>query len=542
MSAASSSDSPAFLSRAARDLRVALALGACHFALSAVFVRQDTFLNNEGIFTFIAARMLPDDPVPVLFLLKLRPPIAALYAGPAALGFDAFGIAHALVAAAAVPLTAVLARALGHERPNLPALVVAASALLLACGAAGVGNADATTLGVLAATCSFAWKRPALAGFLAALLPFARAEMALLTAALALHATIAGGPARLRFWAGLTLPAIVFVGAGAVYHEDPLWLLHHPPHVTHSVPYSEIMGRQMFGGEPHKITLTLLTITPTVGLLIFLRPSVVSWPERTLGGFVLTFVGVLSVLPGTSPLNFGDMPRYVLPSLPFVALLVGSATERLARGLERPAQTAGAIVLAALLVLAHVQDALHGAPALLYGVAAWAAVALLSAVWKRAVPMAVVGIALAGAPLLADATRLRLRRPTPVLGEYLLAEAGPDTTVLTNVPELPLWLARHGGEHVRIHHMIAADQRYELDTLANDAVGQREAAYALLERHWYGPIVWPEEVPDRLRAGTWLALRDDRRTEHILDERQLASRSETIHLGDGIRVVKVLAP
>src|SRR5690606_19312730 len=124
------------------------------------------------------------------------------------------------------------------------------------------------------------------------------------------------------------------------------------------------------------------------------------------------------------------------------------------------------------------QEARQHAPALLLGLIGWSAIALLSATSaRRGVPAAVVVAALATAPLLADATRLVLRRPTTALGEYHLAEADSRTVVLTNVAGLPPWLARNGGEPSRIHHMPAADQRYEPDILTNERVGQREAAY-----------------------------------------------------------------
>lgn len=505
---------------------------------------RDTFLNNEGIFSYIAASILPDDPIPTLFFLKVRPPLAALYAAPAALGFDAFAIVHGLVAAAAVPLTAVLARANGLRWPNLAAMLVAASSLLIACAASGVGNSDALTLGVLAAVCLFAWRRPLLAGVVAAVLPLARAEMTLLVIPLAIYAVLAGAQVRLRFLAGLFAPLVAYAVLGAIYHEDVIWFLHHPPHVTHSVPYSEIMGRQMFGGDPHKVTLTLVTITPAVGMLLFLKPSTLTRPEWTILGFLSLFLGILSVLPGLSPLNFGDMPRYVVPALPFIALLSCRGIETLAdgSGSER-ARTFGVVVLGVLLVVAHFQDAQHDAPALLWAVAGWSAVAVLAASpWHRAVPWLVVALAAVAAPFSMDATRLALRQDTRDLGLYLIAHAERDTQVLTNVPELPLWLERNGGEHLDVHHVLAADQRYELDTLANDAVGQREAAYALLRRHWYGPIVFGEDVEATLRAGTWLALREDARTTHVIDPRWLEGRSETIDLGERVSVVRVTAP
>jgi hypothetical protein len=533
------------LERAGTDIRVAFGLASVVALVAIVAIRTDAFLNNEGIFGYLFAGMVGDDPVATLFFLKSRPPLAAFYALPAALGFDAYAIVHALVAAAAVPLTAVVARSAGQRWPNLPAALVAGSAMLVPCAASGVGNSDGMTLGILAAALLFAWRRPALAGAVCALLPLARAETALLVLALVAHVLVRGGSERWRFLLGLAVPAVVYAAAGAVYHEDALWFVHHPPHVTHRNPQSAIMGRQMFGGEPHMITLNFLLLTPAVGLLVFLRPSRLASMERTFGAFLIVFLGLLSILPAVHPLNFGDMPRYVVPALPFLALLGGRAVESLADGADAATRgrSLGVLALAGMLVVGDLQEARHDAPALLVAVAGWSLIAFVAGTRARsAVPAIVVALSFAAAPLLVRDSRLALREEIPALGRYLIEHQGERPLVLTNVSELPLWLARNGGRQVDIRHMMAADQRYEVETLANEAVGQDEALRALLRRHWYGPIVFEEEIPRLLRSGTWLALWEDARTSHILDFASLRGRSETVELAEMAWIVRVTAP
>ena len=50
-----------------------------------------------------------------------------------------------------------------------------------------------------------------------------------------------------------------------------------------------------------------------------------------------------------------------------------------------------------------------------------------------------------------------------------------------------------------------------------------------------------EELRARLVAGTWLALRDDARTGHVFDESWLDGRTETVRIGDRMRVIRITA-
>jgi hypothetical protein len=197
--------------------------------------------------------------------------------------------------------------------------------------------------------------------------------------------------------------------------------------------------------------------------------------------------------------------------------------------------------LALLFVLAHIQEAQHDAPALLWGVAGWSLVVLLSATSARGLsPLLVVALSVATVPVLLPASRLE-NPETEILGQRLLHDAQPTTIVLTNVAELPLWLERNGGADIDVRHVLAADQRYEIDTLTNDAVGQRARVHALMRAHWYGPVVFSEEIDGLLVPSTWLALRDDARTGHLIDVQAIADRTQRTDLGSGLFILRVVS-
>lgn len=526
--------------------RAALAFGAVTFLVTAALGLRDAFLNNEGLFTYVFAQMAADDPLATLFFLKSRPPLAAFYALPASFGLDAFVVAHAAVASAAVPLTAAAARGLGHLQPNLAGALVGASALLVAAGAAGVGNSDAATLVALATALLVTFDRPALAGLAASVLPTAREEATIFVLALAAYAWT--GRSRrdaVRFSVAVVGPLALYAAAGALYHHDLLWFLHHPAHVTHRVPASGVMGAGLYAGGAERVTLRLLVLTPALLLLPFVRPSRLALAERWLGAAAAVFVVLLTVLPSVSTLNFGDMPRYILPALPIVALLVGRAAETLAtaEGPTRIHSRVASLVLLLLVLEGHRQATATGASGLLWAAAGAAAVFVVAtSALRRSAPLLLLVLACVFGAGSAEATRLSERADTVALGRHILAHAPPGTVILTNVAELPTWVARHGRTDVAVRHLLAADQQFELETLANAEVGQDAALRRLLRRHWYGPIVFPDELEAALEPGTWLALRGDARTGHVLDETWLEGRSETTALEAGTRVVRIEAP
>src|SRR5262245_36556552 len=140
-----------------------------------VAVHAHTFLNNEGVLTWIFAGLMSESPLDMLFLFKARPPISLLYAPVAALGLTPFLWGHVLLAAFAIPVTASLARRFDHESPNLSAALVACSPLYFAGAAAGVQNTDAA-LGLVVVAWLLARERPAVAGCVLSLVVMGRVE------------------------------------------------------------------------------------------------------------------------------------------------------------------------------------------------------------------------------------------------------------------------------------------------------------------------------------------------------------------------------
>src|SRR5215471_17911581 len=102
-------------------------LTASFFLLLAVLGLRLSFLHDEGIFSFDLAAALPRAFLPLIFYVKVKPPIVLLYALPAQLGLRAFLVAHAALAAGAVWLSAAAARRLGLASPSLAGWTLATS-------------------------------------------------------------------------------------------------------------------------------------------------------------------------------------------------------------------------------------------------------------------------------------------------------------------------------------------------------------------------------------------------------------------------------
>lgn len=168
----------------------ALALVALAFGLWSGL--GDRYLHDEGLLTWHFAQVTLEAPAAALFWQKSRPLLAALYGPFAGLGKPVFTVIHVVIAALALPLLAGVARAIGQRSPNLPALLVASSALWLACGPAGVSNSDALTGLCLALYLWLARGRPLAAGLLLGALLFARSEVAVFAGGIGLYALLRG--------------------------------------------------------------------------------------------------------------------------------------------------------------------------------------------------------------------------------------------------------------------------------------------------------------------------------------------------------------
>lgn len=447
-----------------------IAAGVATAGLAAV--SSGYFLDDEGILSWIFAGIMSEAPLDVLFFLKARPPISALYAPVAALGLTPFLCVHVLVAAIAIPLTASLARRFGHRNPNLPAALVALSPLAFACAASGVQNSEAM-LGVLCIAWLITRDRPLAAGVVAALLLIARVETAIFVAAVAAYAVVQLGDR--RFLLGTITTLLVFVALGASYHGHLSWPLTYPSSVATNEAI-DASRRAAYGGTLVDFITTLLSLTPVIGAALWMsvkgRPSF----ELTLIFAALAFVAAIRVLPFTGLVYVDASPRYLLPALPFLCLAVSNAVDT-----RRGVSGVGALP-------------------------------------KRvSIPILLLVAALASPPLL-PTTRMFLGHEARRLDELVgwIGESGapPGAIIVTDYPLLEIWRARRAPHlDVDIRFLAAPDMVYEATKLTNPATEQLQRLFGT-KRFFYAPWVMIEDVAS-LPGDVYFVLRhrDSRRRD-----------------------------
>jgi len=516
----------------------ALLVAAAFFIHGLHAVQNDRYLNDEGLLTWFFAAMTLDDPVAVLFFQKSRPVLSALYAPVTVLGLQPFLIAHVIVATLAIPLTASLARGAGQRWPNLAAILLALSPLMLGAAPAGVSNADVVTGALLSLWLLERARRPLWAGAVLGALLLVRAEIGVLVVVLGAGAL--RSPAARRLLAGVAVVPLAYALAGIAYHQAPLWVLHFPPSLPSVNPGVPTAVTAQYGGTIDGLVSSLVLVTPAVALAALVPRDRLSSVERTAGAFVLLFVLLVRGLPLFGLFNFDDAPRYLVPTVPFVALLVG----RLAgRWHDLPDRGALAPVwLGALLVAGHFTEAATGSALLLWCVVGWAAVLVIARAGRAhlATGALVVGC-VAGAFLLAPKTRLLRSADAVDLGHvaHVLVDHRAETSdvVVTNVPVLATWLERRETIDYHVRYLVQADQLHEIRSLTNGEVGQTERILDLLDDHFYGRPLLPDDLdaealPDR----TAFVLREDERLEAVLPPEAWEPRLRDLDVGRSHRV------
>lgn len=490
-----------WIERLESDSRVPWALAFVWCAAGIYLVLSDRFLHDEGLLTYYFAAMALEQPAALLFMQKSRPILSAFYAPAAASGFNAFLVLHMGVAALAIPLIGDLSRRLGHRAPNVAALVVATSPLFIAAGASGVSNSDATTLSALCLWLLMGRQRPGLAGVTLGLACLARYELALLIPILWIWAV--KRDQLLPLAAGTLMAPAAYWAAGILYHRHALWWLMYPPSLTHANPASPLFDAGAYGASTEEISYSLLAVSPALVLLPLLVLVGLRSREWALAAFVLAFLAFILGLPQVGLFNFDTTPRYLLPVLPFVALLVGRTAD---------------------LAVAR-QDGLRWASAV------GAALLVAAPVWL----LERTGLAF-------DPERAGLEPVAQWLEDP--AQGFEGRTVVTNAHLLGPWTRRHGRlRGLEVRQMVLLDQLEELRTLTNPAVGQTDALLGALERHFYAEPVMPEDLhPDRLPEGTLLALGDDPRLNALLPDALWAGRLRTLLTLEGWRIAEVVPP
>ena len=465
-------------------------------------VRANTFLNGEGVLTWIFAGQMSEWPLDGLFYLKIRPPLSLFYAPVAVLGRVPFLCAHVILAAGAIPLTAALARHFGQHSPNLPALLVALSPLFVAAAPAGAQNSDAL-LALLLIVWLLARGWPVAAGLLLTAMVLSRIEVAFFGAALAAYALATPGLRRMIVAAAAL--AVVYALAGAVYHGDLLWPLHYPAFPTAN-PAVGPEARSHYGGDLKDLVTTVLGLTPVVGIGLWAAWRGVPRLETLLGATAVAFVLAIRVLPLTELVYVDASPRYVLPALPLLCLLVGRGVEQWGAGwrrdLPRGVALLGVATLLAWPLFAGLSRDLTwfgGSVALLLlaAVGGCLASAALARVARRAAVTALLATAAAIGWALLPTTHLYLGTQARRLDESMAwlraAHLPAGTVVVTDHHLLAIWMADYAPETpVDIRHLITPDMVYD-SNLANPATRQPEIMFGP-SRFVYAPWISAEQV------------------------------------------------
>ena len=531
---------PAWLVRGRAGLGLVLAVYA---ALVAGALATDAFLHDEGLLTHLFAAITARDFPAAFFLQKTRPPISALYAPFAAWGFTPFFIAHAVVGAVGIVALRGAAVALGHRLPNLVAAVLAASPLFYGGAVAGLSNTDA-----VAGCCVVAWlwagrKHEVAAAVILGALVFVRAELAVLVVIVAAYAV---ATRKWRVLAGLPAFGVVYGLAGAAYHGDMLWQLHFPPALPDAMPGNPYWETHTGEASATDLVGTAVALTPAMPLLVLTQWSRLSTLERLGLAFVVAFTVALAVLPMWRVFNFDQSPRYLLPVVPFVALAVGRVVEAWLDGPPTRRAETPALAAVAGLALAGALDAPHPTGLAAVGVAALALAAARAGRGASASPGLRAAVAIPAAlvvlgPLsFADGAKIDRHTTAPHLGEMVdrLRELPPAPRhVYTNEPLLSVYLARtQAVPWAEVHFIVQADQRFELERLANPDNGQRSALWAALRHGFYGTPVEPD--PGTVEPGSIFALRKDGRLDLALPPEVWDAHLTVLHPGYGTVIAR----
>lgn len=506
-------------------------LTAAYVLFGLAFVATDYTLHDEGLLPYYWASWARQDFVPVIFFQRLKPILCTLYAPFSAGGAHATLVAHVLVAAAAIPLIAGTARALGHRLPNLSALILACSPLYFYGGPAGLSNVDGVVAMALVLYLLCARRAPFAAGAVAGCLPWIRAELGLFAVVLALY-TLWSARERVLLL-GMAVFPLAYGALGALYHGDLLWLVHYPPAAAYD-PTNPIYREQLIGVrfflEP------AAAVTPVAALAAAVPIKRLQPIERALLAYAVLTAVAMNALPIFGIGNFGSAPRYSLHLLPALALLVGRAAEPWWEG-RRPAlaSLAAAVLLGIWIALQQKGEGV--AEILMAGLALVLAAALVRA--GRVAVALLCACVIAGplVPIRTELTRAaHLRRILAYLTAHPEHTQGP---IYTTEQMLAPYLERR-LPGVEVHFLASPDMAAEL-AFTNPHNGQRERIARLRAADMYGQMQFPPITPADLMPGRLVVLREDVRIPLFLPPDVWAAHLEPLVAEPEFRILRVRA-
>ncbi|MFO0761435.1 MAG: hypothetical protein U0359_33460 [Byssovorax sp.] len=486
-----------------RASRTALLIAAAYTLLALVASTTVDFTDDEGMLAYQASRAFWGAPAATFFFLKFRPVGALIGAPGAAFGWRAFLLWHDLLGGASVLLLlrAIFVYAKTPLTAIAAALVVVTSPVLFISTLAGQSNVEGIGLFALALNLILAEKTAA-AAFTLSVLPFVRFEYAPWSLGLGLY-LLHAQPVRPLFRGALPFP-ILFLLAGAVYHQDALWMIHFTP----SLPTAEATSQQFDAIVP-----TASYVSSSLLLFSVVSPA---WPlagtfslqklddlgKALLGTLVVVFL-MIYVFPFLRVFKFDHTPRYWLVLLPAFALVLAR------QGFERPGSTAMFVLagLAGIGMLLGLEIEDHGIGATI--AAAFSMPLVVTFAGRRgpraaAVAGAISAVALAG---LGFRHEPRMRQPLDIslpkngledvvrwIGDHR-GELAPGA-IYSDAHQLDALLAARGLASVGpVRFLVPYDIEYELYHLADKKNGQYAEMIGALEAGaLYGKPLWTCEL------------------------------------------------
>lgn len=475
--------------------------------------------SDEGRLTYLGAQIAADDLAAGLFLQKLHPALSLLYLPTVALGWNAFAVAHVLLAALGVLAVGRWVERLGGDG-WLAALTVAASPAYWFSAATGQSNSDGLALlavGLWLYEGDTRRQRFA-AGVVLGLTVWARYEFAAFVGVLVLVAL--ARPGRREAVLGALVFPLLYLSAGAVYHHAPLWFLQNPPMESTPPPGLADVFRLTPNAENILRIFSAYALVAGTWALLF-TPAAFARGGSARAAAVVSAALLLAFT--VSPFFGIDgpevAPRYLSIALPGIAIAVAFTREAT---LHRALAVAPLAVAAAwALATAHVRPM---SP--LFALAALAMLAPAVAAWLRGASRAAALAALALLPTVTVAvapTSLRdfeaVSPPARALAAVLRAAAQQrPTLILTNVQSLTPALAASWAGPAR--YIPSFDVMLGLHSLSNHRNGQYESVIRGISSHYEtGGMFWPCELSGHdFHAGDLVVLGGDARPRLLVPD------------------------
>ncbi|HSQ00022.1 MAG TPA: hypothetical protein VL049_22590, partial [Candidatus Dormibacteraeota bacterium] len=288
-------------------------------------------------------------------------------------------------------------------------------------------------------------------------------------------------------------------------------------------------ARARYGGDLKDLVATVLALTPAIPVGLWASWRGAPRLETVLSLTAIAFVLAIRVLPLADLVYVDASPRYVLPALPFLCLVVSRGVERWGTSwrttLRRCLLLLVIVIPPALPLLAGASRDLAwfggsmGTLLLVVGFACVAAAAL-AVVTRRIAVVALLAMAAFAGWVLLPTTHLYLGAKARMLDEamawVLAARLPAGGVVVTDDHLLGIWMADYApAAHTDVRHLVTPDMADERH-LADPATRQSEIMFHP-SRFVYAPWIELSDV-EALPGPVLFVMRGDIQRTNLLAE------------------------